>query len=147
MRTLALITGLFCVMPALAANDAVNACRTAHAGDPAAHIDCLEAALEKREASKPASLGAEQVAARKRIREEPAEPVTVQIASASYNALGIGTFRMEDGQVWRETEASPERRRLKPGTAYTAQIMPGRISGYRMHVEGVRWMKKVQRVE
>lgn len=139
------------------ARDPVTACRAAHGDEPAAHIACLESALQSRsaeppretaapQAEAPAGLGAEQVLSAQRQRETP-EPAVVHIVSATYNAHGIGTFRLADGQVWRETSTAPERRRLAPDTEYTARIVRGRISGYRMHVDGVRWMKTVERVQ
>jgi hypothetical protein len=144
--------------PALAGGDAVDACRAAHAGDADAHIHCLEAALRGVGSESPpvaaeqaagtlSGLGAEQVLATRRERESAPGPAKVRIVSTTYNGRGLGTFRMADGQVWRETMPAPERRRLKPDTEYDARIVPARISGYRMHVDGVRWMKTVERVE
>lgn len=89
----------------------------------------------------PDSMGAEQV------REVRDEALSVGIVAATYNARGLGTFRLENGQVWRETTASPERKRLKPTRRYTARIVRGKVGGYRMHVDGVRWMKTVERLE
>jgi hypothetical protein len=139
------------------ARDPVTACRAAHGDEPTMHIACLESALQAQNAEPtreadapgadaPAGLGAEQVLSAQRQRE-PAEPAVVHIVSATYNAQGLGTFRLADGQVWRETSTAPERRRLAPDTEYTARIVRGRISGYRMHVDGVRWMKTVERVQ
>jgi lipoprotein-anchoring transpeptidase ErfK/SrfK len=157
---------ILCGLPALAEIDPVQACRDAHAGDPQAHIACLEAALAGRTgaaerpvpapeparepapvatpAQEPTGLGADQVRSRTQIS---AEPVQVIIVAVSYNAAGLGTFRMSDGQVWRETTPSPERRRLKPGREYPARIEVGRVGGFRLFVEGVRWMKTVERLE
>lgn len=161
--------------PAFAAPDPVRHCRAEHGGDPAAHIRCLEAALgatddyaivpeqeieaesanEATSAEVPAvvpdtaagGLGAEQVArATARQAESGDQEVSVEIVEVSYRA-GLGTFRTGDGQVWRETMASPERRRLDEDRQYSARIVRGRLGGYRMHVEGVRWMKTVERVE
>jgi len=181
MRFLILLL-IFCGVAALAEADPVKACRDAHAGDPAAHIACLEAALAGRAvaaqrpepvpepeaaaatapgrepasepapaaaaapatAAEPTGLGADQVRGRTRTS---AEPVQVTIVAVSYNAAGLGTFRMADGQVWRETLASPERRRLRPGREYPARIEVGRVGGFRLFVEGVRWMKTVERLE
>jgi hypothetical protein len=124
----------------------VDRCRAAHGGDSAAHISCLEEAL--RDKADPGGLGAEQVIATKRHRDEAdAEPMKVEIVSVTYDAGGLGTFRMHDGQLWRETSAAPARRRLKPGTQYSARIVAGSLGGYRMHVEGVPWMKTVKRLE
>lgn len=151
--TFMLIVG---AIPTLAIANPIDACRVAHAGNTGAHIACLEAALRDRDAEPPASvsesgapkgLGAEQVLATRQLRDDSVEPLIVRIVSASYDSQGLGTFRMEDGQVWRETAPAPEHRRLKPETQYAARIVPSRLGGYRMHVEGVRWMKTVRRLE
>src|SRR5690606_25816510 len=73
--------------------------------------------------------------------------VPVRIVSVSYDARGLGTFRMQDGQVWRETSAAPERYHLEPDREYTGRIVRGRLGGYRLHVDGVRRMLTVRRVE
>jgi hypothetical protein len=154
----AFVFSVLLATPALAGQDAVDACRAAHAGDAAAHIRCLEAALRGDASASPRAaaedaveaprgLGAEQVLATQREREPEPGPVEVRIVSTTYNARGIGTFHMADGQVWRETMPAPERRRLKPDKEYDARIVRARISGYRMHVDGVRYMKTVERVE
>lgn len=92
-------------------------------------------------------LGAEQVRDLQTTDDSEPEEVEVSILSSTYNALGIGTFRMADGQVWRETMASPERKRLKPDREYKARIKRSIVGGYRMHVEGVRWMMTVERIQ
>lgn len=91
-------------------------------------------------------MGAEQVRAEEQ-KESQDEELTLQIVSSSYNSRGLGTFRTEEGQVWRETTPSPERRRLKPDQQYAARIVRSKFGGYRMHVDGVRWMKTVERIE
>ena len=60
--------GFLSVLPALALADPVGACRDAHAGDPDAHIACLEEAL-RRAAAMPDSIGAEQLESRARLRD------------------------------------------------------------------------------
>ena len=92
-------------------------------------------------------LGAEQVRDRQTLDESRPDEVEVYILSSTYNARGLGTFRMADGQVWRETTASPEHKRLKPDREYQARIKRSVMGGYRMHVEGVRWMMTVERVD
>lgn len=98
-------------------------------------------------ASAPTGLGAEQVFKERQQQQAAREPVAVRIVSASYNARGLGTFRMADGQVWRETTVSPERHRLQAATEYTGRIEPGRIVGYRLFVDGIKRMKTVERLE
>lgn len=172
-----LLFGLAPVL-ALSATDPVADCRAAHAPDPPAHIECLEAELQGRpvqpaddaaasaqaeiavpvtvatpaaveaavEPPPPSGMGAEQVRAEEQ-KESQDEELTLQIVSSSYNSRGLGTFRTEEGQVWRETTPSPERRRLKPDQQYAARIVRSKFGGYRMHVDGVRWMKTVERIE
>ncbi len=158
MRSLTLITLLLAALPAAAidAGDAIDACRAAHGGDPAAHIACLEAALrgpvaapasQAPVAEVPTGLGAEQVVASQRQADPSAEAASVRIVAATYNALELGTFRLDNGQVWRETMKSPPHRRLAPDTEYTATIERGRAGGYRMRVDGIKWMKRVERLE
>lgn len=97
--------------------------------------------------SEATGLGAEQVRENSPSANDEVQQVTVQIVSTSYNSKGLGTFRMLDGQVWRETTASPQRKRLDTGKQYTARIERSKIGGYRMYVDGVRWMKTVERLE
>ena len=146
-------------LPAAASDDPVARCRAAHATDPAAHIRCLEYALQTPVAQTTpasgttapaavASLGVEQAQARKRAAEPAAaaETANVQIVDVRYDGAGLGVFRMADGQVWQETVATPTRLHLQPGKQYDAAIERGALGGYRMHVDGVRWMHKVERL-
>jgi hypothetical protein len=86
-------------------------------------------------------MGAEQV------RDTDGEELSVRIVGTTYDPRGLGTFRMQNGQVWRETTVSPQRKHLRSDKRYTARIVRGKVGGYRMHVDGVRWMKTVERVE
>ena len=134
--------------------DAVAACRLAHSTDPAAHIACLEEALNRGGAkpssavpktSAPAGLGAENL--RDQRPAEHDEPVTVQITTATYGIDGRGVFKMSDGQVWRETETTPANQRLAPDKPYSGRIERGTMRGYRMYVDGIRRMIKVERIK
>jgi len=136
------------ILPALALADPVSTCREAHSGEPAAHIACLEEALRRAGAAPAsASIGAEQIEARARSRDPERQQQAVQLVSVSYDARERGVFRTADGQLWREVEVTPERLRLAPGKEYAARIERGTFGGYRMHVDGVRWMMKVERLE
>jgi hypothetical protein len=95
----------------------------------------------------PTGLGAEQAKARQRTYDTPAEQVSVRIVAATYDAAGFGVFRTADGQVWRETVASPERHHLDPKREYDARIERGKVGGYRMYVDGIKWMHKVERLK
>lgn len=156
---------LFCflVFPGnalMAAGDPVAECRKAHANNPTEHIACLEAALQERSAPTvpPGStaaeteastvLGSEQVIQKKRASGEITEqPVAVQIIATQYNSAGQGIFKLDNGQIWRETEVTPRHLRLEPGNPYQATLERGAIGGYRMQVEGVRRMLKVERLK
>lgn len=138
---------VFLVLADAAAPAAIERCRAAHAGDASAHIACLENALRREQAGPDEQVGIDQVKQRERERGEGPPPAVVRIVSVSYDARDFGTVRTEDGQVWRETEAGKRRPRLTPGRQYTARIERGRIGGYRMYVDGIRWMYKVERLE
>lgn len=148
MRFLATVLLTCMAAIAVAHADPIAACRAAHAGDPDAHIACLEKALRGEAAPpSPAGLGAEQAKARQRAPDAPTEQAAVRIVSVRYTASGLGVFRMADGQVWLETVASPERHRLEPGREYAALIERGKLGGYRLYVDGVKWMYKVERLQ
>ena len=139
----ALVIGCACLGAAAAhANDPVADCRTAHAADPPAHIACLERALGAR--SEPQSAPRGELAAPP--SAERVSEIEVEIVAARY-ANGLGIFELADGQVWHETEKTPEPQRLETGTHYRARIERGTLGGYRMYVDGVRRMIKVKRVK
>jgi hypothetical protein len=138
---------VFLVLADAAEPTAIERCRSAHAGDAAAHVACLENALRREQGEPDRQAGLDQVRQRERDRGEGPPPVLVRIVSISYDARDLGTIRTEDGQVWREIEAASRRPRLEPGTRYTARIERGRVGGYRMYVDGIRWMYKVERLE
>ena len=121
----------------MGASDPVADCRKAHAADPPAHIACLERALGTTTQTR--ELGAPPAA--ERVRE-----MDVEIVGTSY-ANGFGVFQLADGQVWQETEKTPEAQRLKSGQQYRARIERGTLGGYRMYVDGVRRMLKIKRVK
>lgn len=166
-RFIPLLFILVCA-PAWAQSDPVQACRDSHAGDAEAHIACLEKALievlggdsgrsagneQAAEPVKPVArdaptgLGAEQLRAEPTPEEAAVDAAQVRIIASRYNAEGKGTFRMADGQVWTETMAAPERWRLAPDREYAARIERGKLGGYRLHVEGVKGMLTVRRVQ
>ncbi len=149
---------LFSAASLHAAADPVTDCRQAHSADPAAHIACLEAALKARsELTSPAPvaasesssvLGSEQVQQQKRASgEAPDQQVTVRIIAVRYDSAGLGVFKLDNGQIWRETEDIPEHMRLDPGRQYQATLGRGTLGGYRMQVEGLRRMLKVKRLK
>lgn len=167
MPASALLVTLLAAAPP--AGDAVETCRRLHAGDPSAHIACLESALRggvsaaapPPAASVPApvavaapagvaaatGIGAERIEQRRRIEADLEERETVRIASVRYDARGRGQFAMESGQVWRETEVTPAHLRLDPGREYSGRIERGAMGGYRLYVDGEKRMLKVERLQ
>jgi hypothetical protein len=166
-------TVLMTAAAAAGANDPIADCRAAHGSNAAEHIACLEDALRARAAAagpapaaaepaavtaapaaaaeqaspQPTGLGAEQAIARQAPPDAQPEQVEVRIVSVRYTKTGLGVFMMSDGQVWQETEAAPEYRRLQPGREYDARIKRGMVSGYRLYVAGESWMHKVRRLQ
>lgn len=124
------------------ATPAVEAKPAANAGAVATAAATAPAASPE-----PTGLGAEQAKARQRPLDAPPERVDVRIVSSSYNFEGLGTFRMADGQVWRETTPAPQRHKLKPGQEYAGRIETSKIGGYRLYLEGRTWMYKVERLK
>lgn len=168
MPASALLVTLLAAAPP--AGDAVEACRRLHAGNPSAHIACLESALRgggvSAAAPPPAAsvsapvtvaapagaaaatgIGAEQIEQRRRIEADSEERESVRIASVRYDARGRGQFAMESGQVWRETEVTPAHLRLDPGREYSGRIERGAMGGYRLYVDGEKRMLKVERLQ
>lgn len=92
-------------------------------------------------------MGLDQVKQRERARGEGIDPVKVRIVSVAYDGRQRGVFRTEDGHVWRETESIERRPRLSAAKQYAARIERGKMGGYRMYVDGIRWMFKVERLE
>lgn len=140
-----------------AGTDPAAPCRAAHGDDPPAHIACLESELRKlsgvdspleTETDQPTGLGSDQLLQKERVKtDEPPEQATVLIVAASYDAQELGIFRLENGQVWRETEKTPRHQRLQPDQQYPARIERNKLGSYRMYVDGVRRMLKVERLK
>ena len=76
----------------------------------------------------------------------PAAPaaLAVEIVEATYDTSGRGRFTTATGTVWREVVPAPADQRLKPGRRYRGTVTLGAISGYRMALEGVPRILKVQ---
>ena len=154
---ISLMIYLAAVAAAFASTDPAATCRSAYADDPPAHIACLEAALNKpcsadsitgTAEDQPTGLGSDQILQKQRAKADaPVEQATFLIVAATYNAQGLGVFRLDNDQVWRETDKSPRNKWLKPDQQYQARIERAKIGGYRMYVEGVRWMFKVERLK
>lgn len=102
----------------------------------------------------PTGLGAEQVKARLRSKGEapkedkpPKEKVIVEISEIVYPRSGRTLFFTEDGQIWRETDSYSQGRRLSTNKKYTAEITQSMFGGYRMNIDGVRRIIKVERLQ
>lgn len=145
------IASVLVLVATAASPEAVERCRSAHSDDPAAHIACLEAALRAPEAVRAPDaedeMGLDQIKQRKRVRGEGNDPIKVEIVSVSYDGRQRGVFHTAGGQVWRETDTAESRPRLSASKQYSARIVRGSFGGYRMYVDGIRWMYKVERLE
>jgi len=136
------------VLASAAAPEAIERCRAAHSGDSTAHIACLETALRNQQtAVAEEEIGLDQVKARERARSDEIELIHIEIVSIAYDSRGRGVFRTTSGQVWQETETIERRPRLSPAKTHIARIEHGKFGGYRMYVDGIRWMFKVERLE
>ncbi len=167
MKYLVLVLSSLVSAHVWASHDPVQTCREEHAGNVDAYIACLEAALyavtgmdagrdTPNAAAAPATaaaddeptgLGAEQLRAQPRPEEAAIDSAQVRIISSRYDAHGMGTFLTEGGEVWRETMAAPARWRLDPDRQYDARIERGTLGGYRLHVDGIRYMLTVRRLK
>lgn len=165
LRILMALVLAFQLSLAEADSDPVAECRQAHADNPTAHIACLEQALNLRQdatgltpttaapakaaGSEPASaLGSEQVLQKQRISGEVSEqPESVRIVASRYDSTELGLFKLANGQIWRETEETPYHLRLKPGQSYEAIIERGKLGGYRMQIDGIKRMLKIERLK
>lgn len=156
-----------------AADDPAALCREAHGGNAEERIACLEdaiaALLDGRpvgaladtgqeapaDANSPSGLGAEQVVARQRARgerpdepEKPRQTETVRITEVAYTEAGRAIFIMDDGQIWRESEiAGAHSQRIPANRQYSAEIRKSLFGGYRMNIDGVTRMVKVERLK
>ena len=135
--------------PSASASPAAVKATPAVEAKPAANAGAIASAAVAAPATsaEPTGLGAEQAKARQRPLDAPPERADVRIVSSSYNSEGLGTFRMADGQVWRETTPAPQRHKLKPGKEYAGRIETSKIGGYRMYLDGRTWMYKVERLK
>lgn len=149
--------------------DPVAACRAAHGNNADSRIACLEGAIQRmrgevveaqqqvQQAQQQAQQAQEHASAieqgrpgwslpgfRAAQRQAEPEAVTVQLVRIRYGRDGFGFFTTADGQVWRETVASPSRHHLDPERTYNAVIDRGFMGGFRMNVDGVRWEFKVE---
>ncbi len=75
------------------------------------------------------------------------QPLAVEVVAAVYDATGRGRFTTATGTVWREVVPAPADQRLRPGRRYRGTITLGIFSGYRMQLEGVPRILKVEPAE
>lgn len=81
-------------------------------------------------------------------RQDPVpQPLAVEVVAAVYDATGRGRFTTATGTVWREVVPAPADQRLRPGRRYRGTITLGIFSGYRMQLEGVPRILKVEPAE
>lgn len=83
----------------------------------------------------PEQLGAEQVASARRVAAEaqPAKERVRAVAQAvKTDHLGLVTLRLDNGQVWQQTEARGVPLRLRADQPYPVEISASGFGGYRM---------------
>lgn len=80
-------------------------------------------------------LGREQVtASRREERKAPAPPrLQADAAAIRTDHLGLVTLRLDNGQVWQQTEARGVPLRLGADRSYRVEISPSGFGGYRMN--------------
>jgi hypothetical protein len=84
---------------------------------------------------RPAELGVEQVKARtdrSKAPEASPELLQVMVVGVTADRRGLLTLRLDNGQVWRETEQPSIPLRLDENTIYPAEISRSGFGGYRM---------------
>jgi hypothetical protein len=91
-------------------------------------------------------LGAEQVASGARGREEQVR-VAATIVEFHEMARGGYMFELDNGQVWRQLDASRSRLRLREDDDMGVEIWPSGFGGYRMKVADKRGVVIVERVD
>jgi hypothetical protein len=89
-----------------------------------------------------------QPAARESTREpaEESKALPVDIIAAAYDSTGRGRFTTSTGTIWREIVPTPARQRLREGRRYTGSIALGIFGGYRLELDGVPRILKVEPV-
>lgn len=77
---------------------------------------------------------------------ESVPAVAVEIVAATYDSTGRGRFTTAAGTLWREVVPTPAQQRLKNGRTYRGSITAGIFGGYRMELEGIPRILKVEPV-
>jgi len=71
----------------------------------------------------------------------------VRMASYSFDANGIFTVTLEDGEVWQESRDWPTHADWKlPASSYYVSILPGVLDSYDLKVRGLKGYFKVHRL-
>lgn len=71
----------------------------------------------------------------------------VRMASYSFDANGIFTVTLEDGEVWQESSSWPTLAKWKlPAASYYVSILPGVLGSYDLKVRGMKGYFKVHRL-
>jgi hypothetical protein len=100
-------------------------------------------------AERPTELGVEQVEARNgRNKASKASPelLQVRVVGVTADRRGLLTLRLDNGQVWRETELPGIPLRLDENTTYPAEISRSGFGGYRMKFPGKNRKIVVKRI-
>lgn len=97
-----------------------------------------------------AALGAEQVAARNRTREnmeegllEASDLEVEKFETVGYRKLQV---HLKNGQVWRQIRGDTQQIRIDLERNPTVTISESSLGGYRMRLDGIRRIVRVQRI-
>lgn len=119
---------------------------------PPAGANTIAAEEAVADAAEP-ELGAEQVARRV---EKPADKkekqrkqkIIAAVASFEYGRNGLLTLTLDNGQVWRQTDAGGGRTPfLSKKRTYTAEVKKGAVSGYRLIIRELQRSLQVERLK
>lgn len=137
----------------------------ANIGDDRQWLDCYYAAAQPMRANlhlspaqqvRPAAAAprtASGVPTGNEFGKEPASPkmsvngVQSRMVSYTFNALGVFTVTLENGQIWRQVEGDTDHAHWKkPASSYVVTIVPGFLKSYNFQVRGLPGLYKVLRV-
>jgi len=113
----------------------------------------VEPAVEvaERNDAKPAGIGADQVIARNQTREDILEDLEEErgLVVASYDIVPYERLliRLENGQVWRQSRGDKQKIRVDLRRNQTVDITESSLGGYKLRLNEMRRMIRVERVK
>lgn len=145
-----------CLEAALLGKEAAATANTASAAptEPAAQVDPPSMELEAGHAEdnlKPAGIGAEQVIARNESQEERIEKLekAYGLPVARYDTVPYKKLQitLENGQVWRQISGDTQIIRVDLRRNQTVDIEESSLSGYKLRLNEMRRIVRVERVK